>query len=200
MTKQFKILYRTVLILLAVAAAMLAGALILWTIGADVTKTYSVIIFEPLKNKIQIGEVIIRAIPLTVIALGLSVAYRSGIINIGAEGQMAMGIIAATAVALAFPGLPKAVLLPLALTAGAIGGAAWGFIPGLLKAKLHVSELLSTVMLNYIAAQFYPSVSGPMLDPAEITMGSGTPSRCVSRRRSGSTGWFRAHESTRASI
>ncbi len=115
MTKQFKALYKTVVILLAAAAAMLLGALILWTIGADVTKTYSVIIFEPLKNKIQIGEVIIRAIPLTVIALGISVAYRSGIINIGAEGQMAMGIIAATAVALAFPGLPKAVAAPLAL-------------------------------------------------------------------------------------
>jgi len=176
MTKQFKILYRTVIIFLAVGAAMLAGALILWTIGADVTKTYSVIIFEPLKNRIQVGEVIIRAIPLSVIALGISVAYRSGIINIGAEGQMAMGILAATAVALALPGLPKAVLLPLALTAGALGGAAWGFLPGLLKAKLHVSELLSTVMLNYIAAQFYTfCLRGPMLDPAEITMGSGTP-------------------------
>jgi len=176
MTKQFKVLYRTAIILLAGAAAMLLGAFILWAIGADVTKTYSVIILEPLKNQIQIGEVIIRAIPLTVIALGISVAYRSGIINIGAEGQMAMGILAATAVALALPGLPKAVLLPLALTAGALGGAAWGFIPGLLKAKLHVSELLSTVMLNYIAAQFYTfCLRGPMLDPAEITMGSGTP-------------------------
>ena len=116
MTKQFKILYRTVIIFLAVGAAMLAGALILWTIGADVTKTYSVIIFEPLKNRIQVGEVIIRAIPLSVIALGISVAYRSGIINIGAEGQMAMGILAATAVAsLSRPG---EAVLPLALTAG----------------------------------------------------------------------------------
>ena len=176
MTKQFKILYRTVIIFLAVGAAMLAGALILWTIGADVTKTYSVIIFEPLKNRIQVGEVIIRAIPLSVIALGISVAYRSGIINIGAEGQMAMGILAATAVALALPGLPKYALLPLAMIAGTLGGAAWGFIPGILKAKLHVSELLSTVMLNYIAAQFYTfCLRGPMLDPAEITMGSGTP-------------------------
>ena len=176
MTKQFKVLYRTAIILLAGAAAMLLGAFILWAIGADVTKTYSVIILEPLKNQIQIGEVIIRAIPLTVIALGISVAYRSGIINIGAEGQMAMGILAATAVALALPGLPKAVLLPLALTAGALGGAAGGFRPGLLKAKRHVSELLSTVMLNYIAAQFYTfCLRGPMLDPAEITMGSGTP-------------------------
>lgn len=176
MTKQFKALYKTVVILLAAASAMLLGALILWTIGADVTKTYSVIILEPLKNHIQIGEVLIRAVPLTIIALGISVAYRSGIINIGAEGQMSMGILAATAVALALPDLSKYVLLPLAMIAGTLGGAAWGFIPGLLKAKLHVSELLSTVMLNYIAAQFYTfCLRGPMLDPAEITMGSGTP-------------------------
>lgn len=176
MTKQFKALYKTVVILLAAASAMILGALILWTIGADVTKTYSVIILEPLKNHIQIGEVLIRAVPLTIIALGISVAYRSGIINIGAEGQMSMGILAATAVALALPDLPKYVLLPLAMIAGTLGGAAWGFIPGLLKAKLHVSELLSTVMLNYIAAQFYTfCLRGPMLDPAEITMGSGTP-------------------------
>jgi simple sugar transport system permease protein len=176
MTKQFKALYKTVVILLAAAAAMLLGALILWTIGADVTKTYSVIILEPLKNHIQIGEVLIRAVPLTIIALGISVAYRSGIINIGAEGQMSMGILAATAVALALPDLPKYALLPLAMIAGTLGGAAWGFIPGILKAKLHVSELLSTVMLNYIAAQFYTfCLRGPMLDPAEITMGSGTP-------------------------
>ncbi len=176
MTKQFKAFYKLSIILLAALAAMLLGALVLWTIGADVTKTYSVILLEPLKNTMQIGEVLIRAIPLTIIALGISVAYRSGIINIGAEGQMAIGILAATAVALALPGLPKAVLLPLAMIAGTLGGAAWGFIPGVLKAKLHVSELLSTVMLNYIAAQFYTfCLRGPMLDPAEITMGSGTP-------------------------
>jgi simple sugar transport system permease protein len=104
------------------------------------------------------------------------VAYRSGFINIGAEGQMAMGILAATAAALALPGVPRPLLLPAALLAGALGGALWGFIPGVLKARLGVSELLSTVMLNYIAAQLYTFfLRGPMLDPAELTTGSGTP-------------------------
>ena len=113
---------------------------------------------------------------LSIIAYGITVAYRRGIINIGAEGQMAMGILGTTAIALLFPNLPKAVLIPLALLAGAVGGGICGFIPGFLKAKLEVSELLSTVMLNYIAAQLYTFfLRGPMLDPAEMTIGSGTP-------------------------
>ena len=176
MTKQFRILYKVSIIILAILAAMLIGSIILMTIGADVFKTYLVILFEPLKTTLQLSEVLLRAIPLTIIALGISVAYRSGIINIGAEGQMAMGILGTTAVALAFPELPKPVLLPMAVLAGAISGGVWGFIPGFLKAKLQVSELLSTVMLNYLAAQFYTFLlRGPMLDPAELTMGSGTP-------------------------
>ena len=176
MTKQFRLLYKATIILLAILAAMLIGSVILLTIGANVFRTYTVILFEPLKTTLQLSEVLLRAIPLTIIALGISVAYRSGIINIGAEGQMLMGILGTTAVALSFPELPKVVLLPMAIIAGGITGGAYGFIPGILKAKLHVSELLSTVMLNYIAAQFYTfMLRGPMLDPAEKISGTGTP-------------------------
>ncbi len=176
MTKRFRTGYKIGVIILAIITAMALGALILLAIGADVFKTYIVILTEPLKNKIGVTEVLLRLVPLTITALGITVAYRSGIINIGAEGQMAIGILATTAMALAFPDLPSFILIPAALLAGALGGAVWGFVPGFLKAKLEVSELLSTVMLNYIAAQLYTFfLRGPMLDPAEITMGSGTP-------------------------
>ncbi len=176
MNRQFKILYKTSIIILAVLATLLIGSIILITIDANVFKTYLVILTEPLKNKIQLTEVIIRAIPLSIIALGITVAYRSGIINIGAEGQMAMGILTSTAAALTLYNLPRPLNIILIVLAGAIGGGIWGFIPGILKAKLKVSELLSTVMLNYIAAQFYTFfLRGPMIDPAELTLGSGTP-------------------------
>jgi simple sugar transport system permease protein len=177
MNKHFNIVYKTAVIVIAAITALLLGAVILAVIGADILKVYLVILTEPLKNISLICEVLIRAIPLTIIALGISTAYRSGFINIGAEGQMAMGIIASTAAALAMPDLPRPVLLPLMLLAGCVGGAVWGFIPGILRAKLEVSELLSTVMLNYIAAQAYTfCLRGPMVDPAELTLGGvGTP-------------------------
>ena len=176
MTKSFRIAFKASIIIISVVAAILMASIILWLIGADVSDTFFAIVFEPLSNMLHISEVLIRAIPLCIIALGISVAYRSGIINIGAEGQMAMGLLAFTGVALAFPDVPRPLLLPLALIAAVIGGGLWGFIPGILKAKLNVSELLSTVMLNYIAAQFYSLCLRTIyLDPAEQVYGTGTP-------------------------
>ena len=177
MTRTFKIAFKAVIILIAAIAAVLIASVILWMIGADVGATFYTICIVPLTNKLHLSEVLIRAIPLCIIALGITVAYRSGIINIGAEGQMAVGILAFTGVALAFPSVPRPLLLPLALLAAVIGGGLWGFIPGILKAKLNVSELLSTVMLNYIAAQFYSLCLRTIyLDPAEQGLGAaGTP-------------------------
>lgn len=176
MNKKFHILYQICCIILAVFAVLILGALILKIIDAPILKTYCIILFEPLNGIYNLTEVFTRMIPLMTIALGVAVAYRCGIVNIGAEGQMAMGIIATTAVALALPNLPKPILLPIALLVAVISGGIWGAIAGFLKAKLNVSELLSTVMLNYIGAQFYTfCLRVPLLDPAEITNGSGTP-------------------------
>lgn len=153
--KSFLTLYKTLVVVLSVLVAFIMSSLVLLLIKANVGLTYYTMLIKPFTSKIHITEVLIRAIPLCIIALGVSVAYRSGIINIGAEGQMAMGVIFFTGTALLFPNLPKAVLLPFSLIMASLGGAIWGFIPGILKAKLKVSELLSTVMLNYIAAQTY---------------------------------------------
>ncbi len=134
MTKQFKVLYRTAIILLAGAAAMLLGAFILWAIGADVTKTYSVITRTPEKPDTD-RRSDHPAIPLTVIALGSRSPTGAALSN-RRGGQMAMGILAATAVALALPGLPKAVLLRPWPSPREPSAGRHGHQPGLLKAKL----------------------------------------------------------------
>jgi simple sugar transport system permease protein len=176
MSKYYKVLYTLMVILLAAAAAVGIGAIVLTVIGVDVIQTYKVILTEPLKDVFGITEILVRAIPLSLIAMGIAIAFRSGILNIGAEGQMQIGTIAAAAFALAFPAVPKIFLLPAVMLAGALAGAMWGGIAGLLKARLGVNEILSTVMLNYIAAQFYGFLlRGPMIDPAELQTGSGTP-------------------------
>ncbi|GAB1457754.1 ABC transporter permease [Spirochaetota bacterium] len=176
MNRPGKFAYNAAVVIAAAAAAMGIGAIVFLAVGADVVKAYGVILTEPLKDMIGLTEIVVRAIPLSLIALGIAIAFRSGILNIGAEGQMMMGILATSATAIACANLPKPILIPLALLAGAAGGAVWGGIAGVLKARLGVNEILSTVMLNYIAAQFYTYLlRGPMMDPEELVTGSGTP-------------------------
>ena len=176
MNKSGKLAYNAAIVVAAAAAAMGVGAIVLAAVGADVVKAYAVILTEPLKDMLGITEIVVRAVPLSLIALGIAIAFRSGILNIGAEGQMLMGILACSAAAIAGAALPKPILVPLAILAGAAGGAVWGGIAGVLRARLGVNEILSTVMLNYIAAQFYTFLlRGPMMDPEELVTGSGTP-------------------------
>ncbi len=176
MNRTFKTAFTVAVIAAATLAAVLIGAAVLLAIGVEPLAVYKVILTDPLKDLYGITEILVRSVPLILIALGISVAFRSGILNIGAEGQMQIGIISAAAVAIALPDLPKPLLLPLVLLTGTAGGALWGGIAGALKAKLGVNEILSTVMLNYIAAQIYGFLlRGPMIDPAELTVGSGTP-------------------------
>lgn len=171
-----KIVYSAIVILGVSLIAALGVALILYAIGAGPLETFKTILLGPLSDRFGVTEVLVRSVPLLLVGLGIAISFRSGILNIGAEGQIQMGVIAATAMALAFPALPRLFLLPLVLMAGALAGALWGGIAGWLRARLQVNEILSTVMLNYIAAQIYTFLlRGPMLDPAELESGSGTP-------------------------
>ena len=112
-----------------------------------------------------LGSTAVKAVPLLLVGVGICIAFRANAFNIGGEGQIAMGGLAATAVALVLPGLPAPVLIPLALLAGAAGGAAWGAIPGAFKAYFNVNEILSTIMLNLVAVQLMNYLlAGPMVD------------------------------------
>lgn len=176
MSGRTRVAYVGAVAVVAALAAMAVASLVLVAIGASPLATFATIFGGPLKDLFTASEIGVRAVPLILVALGVTISFRSGILNIGAEGQMQVGILASTAVALGARGLPGPLLLPLSLLAGAAAGAVWGGIAGWLRARLEVNEILSTVMLNYIAAQLYTFLlRGPMIDPDELMTGSGTP-------------------------
>ncbi|MBU5675442.1 ABC transporter permease [Alkaliphilus sp. MSJ-5] len=100
-------------------------------------------------NARYIGEYFVYVMPLILTGLSVAFAFRTGLFNIGAEGQVMLGAFMATYVALTV-NLPKSILLPAVIISGALAGALWGFIPGILKAKFNVSEVVVTIMLNYV--------------------------------------------------
>ncbi|HIQ00105.1 TPA: ABC transporter permease, partial [Candidatus Bipolaricaulota bacterium] len=134
---------------LAVLAALIAMALIFWGLGVNPWHAYIVIAKSTLGSRYGLMEILRRTIPLLLCGVGLVVAFRSQFWNIGAEGQLLAGAVAATGVAL-FTGLSGKWLLPAMFGAGFLAGAAWGVIPAFLKVKLKVNDVISTLMMNYI--------------------------------------------------
>ena len=172
--KNFKLIYTVGVILLSVLLTLGIASVILAVLGADVLKTFWVIFCYPFTSFKNLSGVINIMTPLTLVGVGICVAYRSGIMNIGGEGQMLMGLLSAIVFAL-YSGVEGPLSIPLICLVGMIGGAVWGFFPGILKSKFGVSELLSTVMFNYIATQFYSyCLRVPLLDPA-VAGGAGDP-------------------------
>ncbi|MDD2912035.1 MAG: ABC transporter permease [Candidatus Bipolaricaulis anaerobius] len=135
--------------LLAVVLALLVAAVIFWGYGVNPWHAYRVIFQGTLQSPQGWAEVVRRAIPLILCGVGLVVAFRAQFWNIGAEGQILAGAVAATGVAL-FSGLPDPWLLPAMFLAGFLAGAVWGMIPALLKVKFQVNDVISTLMMNYI--------------------------------------------------
>jgi len=154
--------------------ALLIGAVLFLIAGANPIKAYGVMFTAPLQDIFGITEMFVRAAPLLLVALGISISFRSGILNIGGEGQILVGAIFGLFVALYFPHFHWAVMIPMVFLASFIGGAIWGGIAGWMKAYLNVNEILSTVMLNYVAIQIYNFlIRGPMMDKNEIVYGTG---------------------------
>jgi ABC-type uncharacterized transport system permease subunit len=106
---------------------------------------------NPFKDITPVTETLLRATPLIFAGLAVALGFRAGLFNIGAEGQIYIGALFATAVGISFPDLPLLIHLPLAVAAGFLGGALWGFIPGILKAQTGAHEVITTIMLNYVS-------------------------------------------------
>jgi simple sugar transport system permease protein len=106
---------------------------------------------NPFRDIGPVTETLLRATPLIFAGLAVALGFRAGLFNIGAEGQIYIGALFATVVGIGFTDLPLLVHLPLAVAAGFLGGAVWGFIPGILKARTGAHEVITTIMLNYVS-------------------------------------------------
>ena len=134
-----------------IAILLLLSVLLILSVGSDVSKALGSFVRGIFGSLYGFSEVLVRATPLILAGLGVSVGFRTGFINIGAEGQIYMGAIAITALGMLFPGLPSVVMIPLALIVGFLFGGLWSVVPGFLKARLGISEVINTIMFNYIA-------------------------------------------------
>ncbi|ALC90955.1 sugar ABC transporter permease [Bacillus sp. FJAT-18017] len=140
----------TIVSLIAIVFGLVAGGILMLVIGANPFEGYSYLFQGALKNIQRIGDTLATATPLIFTGLSVAFAFKTGLFNIGAAGQMLIGGLCATAIGLTFD-FSRPVLLLLMILAGVIGGAAWAFIPGLLKAKFNVHEVVSTIMMNWVA-------------------------------------------------
>lgn len=153
----------------ALILALLLGAVMMLALGANPITGYNAMIVGAFDGTYALGSTAVVAAPLLLVAVGICVAFRANVFNIGGEGQLAMGGLASAATALLLPSdLPSIVMIPLVLLAGAAGGALWGAIPGVFKAYFNVNEILTTIMLNLVAVQIMNwLLSGPMVDKSQ---------------------------------
>ena len=138
----------------AAVAALLVGAAMLLAFGANPLVAYRELITGAFGGADNLADTAVRAMPLALVGVGICIAFRTDVINIGGEGQIILGAITATVTSMAFDDVPRVLLVPMVIVAGAIGGGFWGAIPGALKAYAGVNEILSTIMMNLVAFHF----------------------------------------------
>lgn len=152
--------------LIAALAMLLTGIVFFTLLGKDPQQAFFVFFIKPLQTMYGFGELLLKATPLMLCALGLALGFRSNVWNIGAEGQLTIGAIAGGGVALWLGDSGTVWGLPLMLVAGALGGMAWAAIPAFLRNRFNTSEILVTLMLVYIAQLLLSYlVHGPWRDP-----------------------------------
>ncbi len=156
--------------LVAVLATMIAGGLLFAALGKDPVAAIRTIFWDPLFGEFAFyyrPQLLVKGAPLVLIAIGLSLGFRAGIWNIGAEGQYIMGAICGAGAGLAFYPSDSALIFPLMVVAGALGGWVWAMIPAVLKTRFGTNEILVSLMLVYVAEQFLASVSLGLLKNPE---------------------------------
>jgi ABC-type uncharacterized transport system permease subunit len=137
--------------IIAILAAFLVGAIVLLATGYSPLEAYGALIVGAFGDVFGVGQTFTQATPIIFTALAFLFAFKSGLFNIGAEGQLLVGGFAAALVGISFHELPFFVHVPMALLSGAFAGGLWGFIPAILKTKLGAHEVITTMMLSYVA-------------------------------------------------
>jgi ABC-type uncharacterized transport system permease subunit len=191
-----KLLREILFPLIAVIAAFIVGGIVVWIIGDSPFQTYKLLIGSAFSWPDGIGYTLFNATPLIFTGLAVAVAFRCGLLNIGAEGQLYVAAFAAAWVGLKFGSpdpenavvsqivhLPTFLLLPLCCIVAIVAGAIWGGIPGLLKAKFGSHEVINTIMLNFIAiallsyfTQYHYKIPGdPIMETAKISPHASLP-------------------------
>ncbi len=152
---------------LAILATIAVGFLLFSCLGRNPFQALHVFLVKPVETAYGIGELLLKASPLMLCAVGLAAGYRANVWNIGAEGQLTMGAICGGGVALALDGVAGgSTLLPLMIVAGAAGGMAWAAIPAWLRNRYNANEILVSLMLVYVAGLLLSLlVHGPWRDP-----------------------------------
>ena len=176
MKSRLNAIFDALLPVFATLAALLVGTIMLVILDVNPLTAYKALLDGAFGSTNAIAETLVKATPLLLVGLGICIAYRGNVINIGGEGQMIVGSIVATWVGLQFTELPGWLMIIIAMLVGAISGGIWGGIPGVLKAYFNVNEILSTVMMNAIAVQrlnFKPR--GTMFDPVQSEKASQIP-------------------------
>ncbi|HMN94673.1 MAG TPA: ABC transporter permease [Hydrogenophaga sp.] len=157
--------------LLALAITVVIGTVLFVALGKDPVRGLQVFFWEPIRSAYALSELMIKATPLMIIALGLALCFRSNVWNIGAEGQFVIGAIFAAGVALMVDRSWGWLAVPAVLVAGVVGGMVWAGVTALLRDRFNANEILVSLMLVYVAIQVLNyMVFGPWKDPAGFNM------------------------------
>jgi ABC-type uncharacterized transport system permease subunit len=175
-TFKIRIPHQLQIALMAIAFGMLIAAVLIVITGNNPFSAYWFLFRGGLMSIKRIGNTLAGATTLILTGLSVAFAFRTGLFNIGAAGQMLFGGFVATALGLTL-NLPKAILLPVMMLGAMLGGAFWGFIPGLLKAKFNVHEVVATIMMNFIALwiAYYGIQDTILKDPNQETQSARLP-------------------------
>lgn len=151
---------------IAIIVTLILAAIPILIAGGNLWKSYYYLFYGALGTRFNILETFVKSSPLIFTGLAVAFAFRAKFWNIGAEGQLLAGAIAATWIGISFPGVPAFILLPVVLIGGFIAGGAWAAVPALLKTKLKVDDVVTTLLLNYVMMHIMGALLfGPLQQP-----------------------------------